>query len=125
MLSLPGEDSRFLDAKCFDWRLEPNGAGGYLILHGFPVNPDRFDRSSTDILILIPRGYPMARLDMFFADPWVRFHSGQLPAQADVPQEYLGRRWQRFSRHLKEWRAGQDGLPSFLALIAKELQSKE
>jgi len=125
-VSLPEEDSRFLNAKGFDWRVEPNGSGGYLILHDFPVNPDRFDRSCTDLLILIPQGYPLAGLDMFFADPWVKLHSGELPGQADVPQEYLGRKWQRFSRHLQQpWRPGLDGLASFLAIIAKELRAKE
>jgi hypothetical protein len=39
-------------------------------------------------------------------------------------ETYLGRTWQRFSRHLEAgaWRAGTDSLKSFLSLIISELE---
>ena len=122
-MQLPEDDARYLTDKGLNWHLEPDGAGAFLVLHNYPLDATRYDREATDIMLRIPPGYPLAALDMFYADPWVRLNSGAYPPQADVPCDACGRRWQRFSRHLTQpWRAGVDGLPGFLALVAGELQ---
>jgi hypothetical protein len=124
-MNLPEEDEAFLRGKGFDWSLCPDGDSGLLVIRGFPVNAARYDHASTDLMIRIPAGYNMAKLDMWYVDPPLRLkESNQFPHQAAEFEQHGGRRWQRFSRHLPDgkWRAGIDGLPTFLALINSELR---
>lgn len=126
-MKLPDQDERYLNEKGFKWRLEPNGADACLIIHDFPIDSSRFSVGKTDVMVRIPPTYPMAGLDMFYADPWISLRQGGFPVSANVAQEACGRRWQRFSRHLQQqpWRPGKDCLASFFTHVASELQAKE
>jgi hypothetical protein len=126
-VKLPEEDESYLAEKGFDWRVLPDGNAGFLIITGFATNAHRFDRLSVDLMIRIPAGYPMGALDMFYVDPPLKLlASGAHPAAADVFEEYAGRKWQRFSRHLNsenaKWQPGVDNLRSFMTLVARELR---
>jgi hypothetical protein len=124
-MSLPEDDERYLTEKGFDWVTVPNGNGIHLIIRGYPLDTSRYDRDATDIMLIIPSGYPQSPLDMFYADPWIKLRTGADPPQASVVIEAGPRRWQRFSRHLPQpWRVGIDGLHVFLAMIAAELQPR-
>ena len=123
-MHLPEADETYLNDKGYTWKLLPDSNGGFLILEGFPVCESTYERAATDLLIRIPAGYNDAGLDMFWVDPPLTLRSGGYPQAADLFEEYAGRRWQRFSRHLGGWRAGIDGLPMFLALIQDELQAR-
>jgi Prokaryotic E2 family E len=48
--------------------------------------------------------------------------AGQIPG-TELTETYLGRSWQRWSRHFQpgQWQTGIDGIESFLALISCEL----
>ena len=86
--------------------------------------PAGYDRVSTDLLLRLPAGFPDAQPDMFWCDPPIRVAAtGEYPQAADLMESYLGRTWQRFSRHLAGgvWRPGVDNLGSYLALISSEL----
>ncbi len=93
-----------------------------VVLCGFKLRPG-FTLTATDLLLRLPAGFPDAAPDMFWCDPPVaRTDEIAIPA-ADQYEEHLGRRWQRFSRHLSpgEWRPGIDSIDSFIALIRKTL----
>lgn len=124
-MQLPEEDEAFLNEKGFVWKLVEDGGGTWLLVEGYRVNPARFDRDRTDLLIQIPSQYNIAKLDMWYCDPPVKFLNGGFPNQANVIEAHVGRNWQRFSRHLPDtqWRAGIDGLPLFFTFIARELQT--
>ena len=94
-----------------------------VVLHGFCL-PAGFDREKADLLLRLQPGYPDVPPDMWWFDPPVRKANGQPIPQTEVIENYLGRRWQRWSRHLPagQWRSGVDGLESFLALLRKELE---
>jgi len=124
-MDLPDEDEVFLIRKGYRWELIPGGGGAFLLVRDFSICSNTFDRDKTDLMIRIPTGYNTAALDMYYADPAVRLKNGAYPIKADHFEDHMGRRWQRFSRHLvSPWRAGLDGLPMFFALIQKELQAK-
>src|SRR5215211_438680 len=123
-MRLPEDDEHYLHEKGYTWKLLPDGNGGFLILEGFTVCESKYGQAATDLLIRIPGGYNDASLDMFWVDPPLTLKSGGYPPSADLFEEYIGRRWQRFSRHLSTWRPGVDGLPMFLALIQGELQAR-
>src|SRR4051812_1581135 len=117
-MDLPDEDSEYLQSKGLVWELKPDGRAGWLVLKDFAVASDVYDRGSTDLLIRIPEGYPMAGLDMFYVDPPLKLRTGNYPPAADHFEDHIGRKWQRFSRHLNDanslWQGGLDGLQSFL-----------
>ncbi|HJZ90604.1 MAG TPA: E2/UBC family protein [Gemmataceae bacterium] len=124
-MDLPEDDEAFLDRKAHRWKLIPGGCGGFLVVKDLAVSTAVFDRDKTDLMIRIPAGYNTAGLDMYYVDPPLRLKNGTYPQAAEQFEEHVGRRWQRFSRHLASpWRPGLDGLPMFFALILKELQPK-
>lgn len=94
-----------------------------VVLRGFSLPPG-FDREKADLLLRLQAGYPDVPPDMWWFDPPVRRADGQPIPQTEVIEHYLGRGWQRWSRHLApgQWRSGIDGLESFLALLRKELE---
>ena len=86
--------------------------------------PEGFDRTHADLLLRLSAGYPDVPPDMWWFDPPVRSANGQTIPATDVVEQYLGRRWQRWSRHLGagQWKSGVDTLESFMALLRRELE---
>lgn len=124
-MNLPEDDESFLQRKGYNWTLTDGSDGGLLVLTGYRVNGERYDREAVDLLLRIPAQYNIARLDMWWVEPHLRLKSnGNFPDAANTIEAYLGRSWQRFSRHLPDgtWRAGVDGLPMFLTFVNRELR---
>ena len=75
-----------------------------------------------DVLIIIPSGYPDNRTDMFHLIPWVKLKNGnKYPNRADQAVIFNGQKWQRWSRHNNEWRAGIDGIWTMLKRVEHAL----
>jgi len=89
--------------------------------YGLPLG---YDRAESDLLLRLSPGFPDLKPDMWWFDPPVRLADGRSVQATDLTEHYLGRSWQRWSRHLNDgqWRPGIDCLESFLALIRKELE---
>ena len=124
---LPDDDEKFLNERGYDWTLYPDGdKAGFLVIRNFDVTGGGFTPSVTDLMIRIPAQYNMAQLDMWYCCPSIKLASGQPVLNTEVTEHFLGRQWQRFSRHLLGgvWRAGVDNLRSFMPLIWLELQGK-
>ena len=93
-----------------------------VLLPGWPL-PAGYNRTSSDLLIRLQAGYPDVPPDMWWFAPFVLFSDGSAVPATEVREPHLGRTWQRWSRHLQadQWRAGIDGLETFLALICTDL----
>lgn len=103
---------------------EVDGAQKAVILRSYPLPAGRFDVATADILIVLPNGYPDVRPDMFFAMPWLKLAKGNhYPRAADQPFDFNGQRWQRWSRHNNQWRAGIDGIWTMLRRIDSALEA--
>lgn len=123
MSFLPSHDQRYLDAKGFDYQEVSDGKRRGLILPDWVLPDTRYDQARANLLILIPSGYSDVPPDMFHLDPWVRLATGlKYPGRADVPVEFAGRRWQRWSRHNNEWRRGKDGIWTMLKRVQYALE---
>ena len=61
---------------------------------------------------------------MWWFSPAVHLAAGTALPATDVVEVYLGRQWQRWSRHFTngQWQSGVDGLASYLALIQQDLE---
>lgn len=88
--------------------------------------PAGWNRSSTDILIVVPPGYPVTPPDNFFVPAGLRLAGGQVPGNYSESTRLLGKDWGQFSFHSQEWRpspneADGDNLTTFIALVERRL----
>jgi hypothetical protein len=86
--------------------------------------PAGFNVRTANLLLRLQPGYPDIPPDMWWFDPPVKRQDGIPIPATDLIECYLGRSWQRWSRHIPpgQWRSGVDGLESFLALMRHELE---
>jgi hypothetical protein len=98
-----------------------DGAGIAVVLHDFEL-PEGFVPRVVDVLLRLPFGFPDSPPDMLWINPTVTLH-GKPPEATQLSEVHFGRSWQRFSRHLPQgaWRAGIDGVRSYIALISTQL----
>ena len=89
---------------------------------GFPLPPG-FTIGATDLLLRLSSGYPDIPPDMWWFEPFVSRIDHATIAQTDSHEHYLGRVWQRWSRHLDpgHWRSGVDSVESYLSLVKSQL----
>jgi hypothetical protein len=120
---LPERDEAFLREKGFDFEVQPDSGMLCVVINQYEL-PAGYSPRKTDLLLRLPVGYPDAAPDMFWCDPPVVHSSGTVPVASDLRESYIGRTWQRFSRHLAggQWRSGVDGLQNYLTLIRRDLQ---
>ena len=120
---LPPDDKKYLTDRGIDHSIVAEANMTCVILRGFGLPPG-FNQPRADLLLRISPGYPDVPLDMWWFDPAVQFADGSIIPATDVREPHIGRMWQRWSRHLQaeQWRAGIDGLETFLALICTDLE---
>lgn len=121
---LPPNDQDHLTERAPGHSVQAEGGMICVLLPDFPLGAG-FDRSSADLLLRLSPGYPDVPPDMWWFNPPVRRLDGAEIAATQVVETYLGRVWQRWSRHLQpgQWRSGVDSLRSYLALVCKELHA--
>jgi hypothetical protein len=90
-----------------------------IIIDGFPMPKGMVPQSST-VLVRLPPGFPDAAPDMFWLDPAVHAVDGRVFPGTEASQIFIGRSWQRWSRHIQqEWRPGIDNLSTYMAYIRR------
>ena len=119
---LPSEDRERLEAKFPQYSEMIENQMVCVVLPDFPL-PRGLQPSQSDLLLMLAPGYPDIPPDMWWFDPPVIRPDGQAIPQTQVQENYLGRKWQRWSRHLDPglWRPGVDSLESYLSLVQSEL----
>ena len=123
LVALPESDQRYLDSHGIVAEVVRDGPHIGVVLKQVPLPTGKFDHPTADVLVILPPGYPDVAPDMFFCDPWLRLvPAGRYPNCADQPHVFLGRRWQRWSRHNSSWRPGIDGLHTMIKRIEHALE---
>ncbi|BDV36562.1 E2/UBC family protein [Methylocystis iwaonis] len=119
---LPTIDQNYLEARAPGSSVTLEGGMICVVIPAFSL-PEGFNHSSADLLLRLSPGYPDIAPDMWWFEPAVRRIDGRLIAATESQEVYLGRTWQRWSRHLNpgQWRSGLDSLESYLALVRKEV----
>jgi hypothetical protein len=80
--------------------------------------PSGIDPRVSSILLRLPPGFPDAAPDMFWLDPPVKGPAGRVIPGTESVQSFLGRTWQRWSRHIQhQWRPGVDSLGTYIAYV--------
>jgi hypothetical protein len=115
---LPEADQRYLDSHGISAEMVTDGPHTGVVLKQMLLPSGKFNHTAADVLVILPPGYPDVAPDMFFCDPWLTLVSvGRYPTCADQPHAFLGRSWQRWSRHNPSWRLGIDGLHTMIKRI--------
>lgn len=121
---LPSYDAEFLGERHDGWSATAEGGMTCVLIPGL-VLPTGFTVAETNLLLRLSTGYPDVKPDMWWFDPFVLRSDGRPIAATESRESYLGRVWQRWSRHLQphQWRSGVDSLESYLSLVYSELAS--
>lgn len=120
---LPAHEIDYLNERWACHSIQSEGGMTCVLLPDFPLPPG-LNNARADLLLRISAGYPDVPPDMWWFDPPIRRADGAVVPATDVIETYLGRRWQRWSRHFNngQWRSGVDNLESLLALLRRELE---
>jgi len=95
-----------------------------LIFKDFDLG-EGFNISRCDILVRIPRSYPEAGPDMFWTNPELTLANGQIPQAAEHMEDYISKRWRRFSWHRQPWNPTVDNILVHLEFIRRRLREKK
>jgi hypothetical protein len=98
----------------------------WVLFKAFPL-PPRWNREHTELLTLIPAGYPTTPPENFYVRDGLRLANGNSPGNYSEGQSVLGSRWAQFSHHPKVWEpapAPRDGdnLVTFMLMVEQRLQ---
>ena len=120
---LPPIDQDYLQARAPGHAVSVDGGMIAIVIPSFLL-PRGFTATVADLLLRLAPGYPDMQPDMWWFEPEVRRTDGQVIPATQSQEAYLGRTWQRWSRHLNpgQWRSGVDSLESYLALVRTELE---
>ncbi|MEL6893852.1 MAG: E2/UBC family protein [Actinomycetota bacterium] len=114
-------DEQYLDESGLTWSAYQDGEMVNLIIEDWPV-PGGLEPETTALLIRLPATFNAAAPDMFWCDPPVVGPNGAAPAATQVRNEFDGRTWQRWSRHIgAAWRPGIDNVASYLGYVAQAM----
>ena len=121
-VTLPQVDVAFLEERALQHHVEVDGGMTCVLISSWRL-PSRYSRSETDLMIRLSPGYPDVAPDMWWFNPAIYRADGTELPNTNVFENYLGHRWQRWSRHFSssQWRSGVDSLESYLALIRQHL----
>lgn len=117
---VPGDDIDYLLSKGYVFESNQDGNTIHIIIHDYQF-PESYQPRQTSILLILPAGYPNAMPDMFWTHPDVKLNNGSWPLSSEHHQEFSGKSWQRWSRHINTWRPGIDNLKTFMASVRKEI----
>src|ERR1700677_3320566 len=97
---LPEIDREFLREKGLKFSASKVGADVHIVLHDFEF-PKTYAPTAADLLIVLPAGYPNAKLDMFYTRPDIKLVNGNWPNACQARAKYGDVEWQQWSRHFK------------------------
>ena len=60
-----------------------------------------WNKATTQVLVLLPGGYPTTPPDNFYADADLRLAGGAVPGNTSQDQQAVGRTWLLFSYHVE------------------------
>lgn len=122
-MDLPPTDLTFLADRGIAHQLTAEGQVTCVVVPDWQL-PGGYDREASDLLLRLMPGYPDVAPDMWWFDPGIRLANGGVAPATELTETYVGRQWQRWSRHFTpgQWQSGIDGLESFFALIKGELE---
>lgn len=98
-----------LEANHYGVTLSIDNPAGFTVVAA--DQPDEVPSTKLTMLWRLNEQFPHSRPDMFWLRPFLKLPSGNWPAAGDHFEVIHGKRWQRFSWHLKDpWVPGRHHL---------------
>jgi len=122
---LPEFDREYLLEKEYFFEEKIDADQNGLIIRNWILPIGKYNFENSDLLIILPNGYPEVRPDMwYFNPPLLLVPSNSLAKQTQVNINFEGKVWQRWSRHYpaNEWRSGVDGIHTYLKKVQTALE---
>ncbi|OFX84820.1 MAG: hypothetical protein A2W99_06375 [Bacteroidetes bacterium GWF2_33_16] len=123
---LPEFDRDYLLDKGYQFEEKIDSGRNGLIIKNWILPNGKYDRQISDLLIILPNGYPEVRPDMWYFNPAILLAPSNRPArQTQANISFEGKVWQRWSRHYpaNEWRSGIDGIHTYLKKVQIALET--
>jgi Prokaryotic E2 family E len=95
------------------------GTGETMVVLSDMPTPPGLKPVKVDVLIRVPSLFPAVNPDMFWVAPPMTTESGALIPATQVTETFIGRQWQRWSRHLQpsQWRPDSDDLGTYVDIV--------
>lgn len=121
---LPQSDRDALIARSLEHTVSAEAGMTCVVIRNYPM-PQGLNCSVSDLLLRLSAGYPDVQPDMWWFSPAIHRRDGRPIVATQHVESYLGRQWQRWSRHLPAgmWKSGIDSLESYLTLVNRELET--
>lgn len=91
-----------------------------LLIDRYPLPPG-WNKSETQLLLMLPPSYPNGKPDMFWTDDDLTLASGDEPEKATTFENHCEKRWRRFSWHATKWTPGKDNIHTYMAFVDRRL----
>lgn len=122
---IPEFDRDYLTERDYAFQEIIDGNNKGLVIKDWVLPDSKFTIDRSDLLILMPDGYPDVPPDMFYFFPALYLKSSnRFPRATETFVPFNNIQWQRWSRHLgaEAWRRGIDGLHTYLKRIDEALK---
>jgi hypothetical protein len=120
------KDLQVLKDNGLQFDMVEEGLRIYIVFKNYPLPPGIYNIESADLMIFTTSQYPNAGFDMFWIDENLLLRSTNgAPRAAEQFENYMGRRWRRFSIHpysKKAWNPASDSVISFMSYIEQRLR---
>jgi len=119
------QEIEILQKQYGELEYDPNGS--WIVFKKFKLPPGWY-REETELLVIIPSGYPSTPPNNFFVPIGFRLANGNQASNYSEPVAYLNRQWGQFSYHLDgEWNPSEkifegDNLLSFMLKVCERLK---
>jgi len=107
-------DEKYLDEMGFQWETCVNEQSRWLVINNY-VLPEGYNLKLVQLALLIPEGYPMSQVDMFYVFPALTLSNGTGIPATQIVAVIDRNTYQGWSRH-RPWDPNTDSVISQLAM---------
>ncbi|EOL8949508.1 multiubiquitin domain-containing protein [Cronobacter dublinensis] len=107
-------DENYLNEMGFQWETCANEQSRWLVINDY-VLPEGYNQKQVQLVLLIPEGYPMSLLDMFYVFPELKLSNGSEIPATQIRVVIDQNTFQGWSRH-RPWDPNTDSVISQLAM---------
>ena len=124
---IPAELTADLDQmrkRSYQFELTEADSRIYIVFKAYPLPPKLYNMESCDVMVYTSPFYPNAGFDMFWTEDRLLLKTGGQPRNGDQFENYINRRWRRFSYHPyngKLWNPAEDSIIRHMQYVDQRL----
>lgn len=125
-MAIPTRLARELDELRLAYELDVTSDSAFvdIVIRGFVLG-EGFKPAASDLLIKVPLSYPDAGPDMFWTEETVTLANGNIPQNAELIEQHIGKSWRRFSWHHSPWSSVSDNMTGYVEFVRARLRQQK